>query len=64
MRMLLHVRIPHERFNDAVRSGTAGQTLNRILEETKPEADVEFHVVMTPDDLKRAGLETLGKKWA
>jgi hypothetical protein len=27
-------------------------------------ADVEFHVVMTPDDLQRAGLEELGKKWA
>jgi hypothetical protein len=28
------------------------------------EADVEFHVVMTPDDLGRAGLDELGKKWA
>lgn len=27
-------------------------------------ADVEFHVMMTPDDLKRSGLEELGKKWA
>ena len=27
-------------------------------------ADVEFHVMMSPDDLKRAGLEELGKKWA
>jgi hypothetical protein len=27
-------------------------------------ADVEFHIVMSPDDLKRAGLEALGKKWA
>ena len=27
-------------------------------------ADVEFHIVMTPDDLKRSGLEELGKKWA
>jgi hypothetical protein len=27
-------------------------------------ADVEFHVVMTPDDLKRAGLDALAKKWA
>ena len=26
-------------------------------------ADVEFHIVMTPDDLKRAGLDALGKKW-
>ncbi len=27
-------------------------------------ADVEFHVAMTPEDLGRAGLEALGKKWA
>ena len=101
MRMLLQVRIPHKEFNAAVRDGTAGPKLNRILEETKPQAvyftefngqrgaimivdvadpskvpafaepwfltfnaDVEFHAVMTPDDLKRAGLESLGKKWS
>ena len=27
-------------------------------------ADVEFHAVMSPDDLKRAGLDALGKKWS
>jgi hypothetical protein len=101
MRMLLHVRFPHEQFNAAVRDGTAGKKLNRILEETKPEAvyfteyggrrgavmivnvadpskipsyaepwfltfnaDVEFHGVMAPDELRAAGLEALGKKWA
>ncbi len=101
MRMLLQVRIPHERFNAAVRDGSAGSKLNRILEETKPEsvyfmerdgqrgavmivemadaskiptfaepwfltfnADVEFHPVMSPEDLKRAGLDALGKKWS
>jgi len=101
MRMLMHVKIPHEEFNAAVRDGSAGQKINRILEETKPEAvyfteydgergaimiidvkepskvpaysepwfllfnaDVEFHIVMTPDDLGRAGLDSLGKKWA
>lgn len=101
MRMLLHVKLPHEQFNAAVRDGTAGNKLNRILEETKPEAvyfteyggrrgavmiveladpskipmyaepwfltfnaDVEFHAVMTPDELRKAGLDALGKKWA
>jgi hypothetical protein len=100
MRMLIHVRIPHKEFNAAVRDGTAGRKLNRILEETKPQAvyfteyngqrgaimivdvadpsripslfepwfltfnaDVEAHLVMTPDDLGRAGLDELGKKW-
>jgi hypothetical protein len=101
MRMLLHAKIPHETFNAAVRDGSAGHKLNRILEATKPEAiyftefegrrgailiinlddpskvpmfaepwfltfnaDVEFHVAMTPEDLARAGLDALGKKWA
>jgi hypothetical protein len=26
-------------------------------------ADVEFHAAMNPEDLNRAGLEALGKKW-
>ena len=101
MKMLMQVRIPHKEFNAAVRDGTAGEKLNRILEETKPQAvyftefngqrgaimivdlddpskipafaepwfltfnaDVEFHAVMSPDDLKRAGLDALGKKWS
>ena len=38
MRMLLTVGIPHEPFNTAVRNGTAGATLARILEAMKPEA--------------------------
>lgn len=27
-------------------------------------ADVKFHVAMTPDDLKKSGLDAVGKKWA
>ena len=38
MRMLLQVKLPHGEFNAAVREGTAGKKLNRILEEAKPEA--------------------------
>ena len=101
MKMLLNVRIPHQQFNAAVKDGTAGSKLNRILEASKPEAvyfteqnghrgavlivdlpdaskvptlaepwfltfqaDVEFHIVMTPDDLKNAGLDELGKEWS
>ena len=101
MRMLLNVKIPHEEFNKAVRDGSVGQKLRRILEDIKPEAvyfteqngqrgailivdmadpskvpsfaepwflafnaDVEFRVVMTPEDLQKAGLEELGKKWS
>jgi hypothetical protein len=101
MRMLLKVKLPHEEFNKAVRDGTAGQKIGRILEITKPEAvyfteqngqrgaimiidlvdpsevpafaepwfltfnaDVEFHVVMTPEDLQKSDLENLGKTWS
>jgi hypothetical protein len=101
MRMLVHVRLPNEPFNTAVRNGTSGPTLERILADAKPEAvyfteddgrrgaimivdiadpsripalaepwflsfnaDVSVRIVMTPDDLARAGLDNLGKKWA
>lgn len=101
MRMLLDVHIPHATFNEAVRDGSVGSKMQRILEELEPEAvyfterdgqravtlivdledpsqvpfyaepwfltfeaDVNFHIVMDPDDLARAGLEELGKKWA
>ena len=101
MRMLVHVKFPHEKFNTAVRDGSAGKKIKRILKDTKPEAvyfteyngqrgaimiinladpsqipsfsepwflsfdaDVEFHAVMTPEEIGRAGLDELGKKWA
>ena len=101
MRMLLMVKIPNEEFNKAVRDGSVGQKVRRILEDARPEAvyftehqgqrgamlivevaepskvpalaepwfltfnaEVEFHIVMTPEDLQKAGLEELGKKWA
>ena len=28
------------------------------------EANVSIHILMTPDDLKKAGLDQLGKKWS
>lgn len=101
MRMLVHVKFPHEHFNAAVRNGSAGKMIERILSETKPEAvyfteydgrrgaimivdvadpskipalaepwflsfnaDVSAHIVMSPEELGRAGLDALGKKWA
>ena len=100
MRMLLNISFPHDPFNAAVRDGTAGQKLGRIIDEAKPEAiyfteqqggrgavmivdmsdpskipalaepwfltfnaSVEFRVAMTPDDLRKASLEEVGKKW-
>ena len=38
MRMLMHVHFPLEPFNTAVRDGTAGEKIQRILEALKPEA--------------------------
>jgi hypothetical protein len=38
MRMLLLVQFPPEPFNTALKNGTAGKTIERILAETKPEA--------------------------
>ena len=38
MRMLLNVDFPPEAFNQAVKDGTVGQKIRRILEDTKPEA--------------------------
>ena len=38
MRMLMNVKIPHQPFNAAVKDGTIGAKLNRILEAVKPEA--------------------------
>lgn len=38
MRMLLSVEFPLEPFNSAVRNGTVGAIIGRILEDIKPEA--------------------------
>ncbi len=38
MRMLMHVDIPLEPFNTAVRDGSAGTKIQKILEALKPEA--------------------------
>jgi hypothetical protein len=38
MRMMLNVSLPHEPFNTLVRNGSAGATMSKILEATKPEA--------------------------
>jgi hypothetical protein len=38
MRMLMHVEFPTEPFNTAVRDGSAGPKLQKILADIKPEA--------------------------
>lgn len=105
MRMLIDFNLPLEPFNTLVRNGTAGQKIQQILEDIKPEAvyfserggkrggkrggimivdvadpskvpaiaepffltfnaSVEFHIVMGPEELGRAGLDEIGKKYA
>src|ERR1017187_6543960 len=100
MRMLMNVKIPHQTFNAAVKDGTAGAKIGKILEAIKPEAayftehngqrgavlivdlpgdskipwlsepwfltfqaNVEFRIAMTADDLKHSGLDDMGKRW-
>ena len=95
------VKFPHRPFNAAVKDGSVGSKLNRILEAIKPEAvyltdfdgrrgavlivdlpdaskipalsepwfltfeaDVEVHPFMALEDLQKAGLDEIGKKWA
>jgi hypothetical protein len=101
VRMLLNIKFPLEAFNQAIRDGSVGKKIGRILQQTKPEAvyfleqngqrgaiiiidlpepsnvpafaepwfltfnaEVQFHVVMSPEDLQKAGLEELGKLWS
>ena len=51
MRMMLNVSFPHEPFNTAVRNGSAGATIGKILEAIKPEA-----VYFTEYDGRRTAL--------
>jgi hypothetical protein len=51
MRVLLKVKFPIEPFNTAVKDGSAGKKIKKILEETKPEA-----VYFTAIDGHRGGI--------
>lgn len=101
MRILMHLEFPPEPFNTAVRDGSVGPKIQRILAAIKPEAtyfterdgrrggtlvvnlndpsdvpklaepwflmfnaEVQFRIAMTPEDLGRADLSSLGKTWA
>jgi len=100
MRFIMHVSMPVEKFNEALRDGSAAKKLGRILEDTKPEAayftakdgrrggyiivnianasdiprlaepwflnfnaTVEIMPAMIPEDLQKAGLDEIAKKW-
>ena len=38
MKMLMHVKFPHEPFNTLVREGTVGEVIRKILDDLKPES--------------------------
>jgi hypothetical protein len=100
MRILMTASMPHAKFNAAVKDGTAGAKLGKILDAQKPEAvyfaefcgkrtavlivdlpdaskipalaepwfltfdaDVQMHPCMTPEDLKRSGIDGMAKQW-
>jgi hypothetical protein len=100
MRMLIDLQMPNEPFNTLVKNGTAGQIIQKILGDLRPEAayfvardgkrggtivldvadpskmpaiaepfflqfnaSVSFYPCMTPEDLGKAGLDEIGKKY-
>ena len=100
MHMLIDFEFPVEPFNTLVRNGTAGEKIQKVLGDIKPEAvyftaragkrggtmvvdvrdpskipaiaeplflyfnaTVAFHPCMTPDELGKAGLDELGKRY-
>jgi hypothetical protein len=100
MRMLMNVVFPLEPFSGAVRDGSIGTLVMKIIEAIRPEAvyftehngsrgatlvvdvkqasdipalaepwfltfdaEVDFRIAMTPEDLGRSNLEALGKTW-
>jgi len=100
MRMLMNVKLPTATFNAAVKDGTIGAKLAKIMAAIKPEAvyftehkgqrgavmvvdvpeaanipplsepwfltfqaEVEFRIAMTAEDLQRSGLDAMGQQW-
>lgn len=51
MRFVMHISLPLEKFNAAVRDGSVGAKMGRILEDLKPEA-----AYFTAKDGKRGGV--------
>ena len=51
MRFVMHISLPVDKFNEAVRDGSAGEKMRRILDDAKPEA-----AYFTAKDGKRGGI--------
>jgi hypothetical protein len=69
MRMLMHVFFPVREFNEAVRDGTAGEKLQRIIADADPEAVyfVEQHgqrsAILVVDVSSSAEVPALAEPW-
>ena len=48
MRALIHVTFPNEPFNSAVRKGTAGDSMKRILDEHKTSPQIKPGTFVKP----------------
>ncbi|MDY6914553.1 MAG: panthothenate synthetase [Planctomycetota bacterium] len=70
MRMILYVTFPTEKFNAAIKDGSSGAKIKRILEDTKPEAvyfgerrDGERGAVVVVDIPSPADLPAITEPW-
>ena len=69
MRMLMMVEFPLEPFNTAVRNGTAGPTMKKILDDAKPEAayfgeqDGKRGGILIVDVAKPSDVPRLAEPW-
>jgi len=69
MRMLVHAKFPLEPFNTAVRNGSAGKTIEKILGEIKPEAvyfteyDGRRGAIMIVDVPEPSAVPSIAEPW-
>jgi hypothetical protein len=69
MRVMITAKMPHAEFNSAVRDGSAGTKLKRLLEAMKPEAayfterDGLRCAVLVVDLADSSGIPALAEPW-
>ena len=67
--MLIHVKMPNEKFNLYVKDGTVSEKIKRILDESKPEAVyfTEYHgmrgVILLADVAEPSRVPHLVEPW-
>jgi len=69
MNMLFEISLPHDEFNEAVENGSVGDKLQRILNDTKPEAiyftniDKQRGAIAIMDVKKASDIPSLCEPW-